>query len=247
MLIHNVPWQYVLYLWLKAEVAFVAVMLLSLISGYLNWWVPFTAVFLAIGFYFIIWLIPTMLNLSRSYFTLMALHFPIHILVTIITFALHHMSSGLIGASGPLAPTFTDALYFSVTTFTTLGYGDLQPLPEMRLATSVEALAGMISVSIAVAMIWLWCQEHLIPKEMALMDGNRFHKKSLTPGRLRIRTITGKERKIKDWHPTPEPGEVFRYDSRLQEWLEVHPDEELPENTQVIDAKQRKRPKQRPS
>ena len=217
-------------------------MVLSLISGFFNWWVLSTTTFLAIGFFIIIQLIPTLLNLSRSYFKWLVWLILIQILVTIYAFALHHMSAGLIGPSGLVAPTFTDALYFSVTTFTTLGYGDLQPIPEMRLATSVEAFAGMISVAIAVAVIWLWCQENLVSKDMAFMDGNRVHTKTMTLGRLRIRTITGKERKLKDWRPTPEPGEVFRYDSRLQEWRELHPDEDLPENTQVMYAKKRRDP-----
>ena len=39
---------------------------------YFNWWVLFTAIFLAIGFSIIIQLIPTMLNLSRSFFTFLA-------------------------------------------------------------------------------------------------------------------------------------------------------------------------------
>ena len=247
MLVHNVPWQAVLYVALRAVTYFAVAMFLSLISGFFNWWVLFTAIFLAIGFFIIIQLIPTMLNLSRSYHKVIAWLMLIQIFVTIIAFALHHMSAGLIGPSGTSAPTFADALYFSVTTFTTLGYGDLKPIPEMRLATSVEAFAGMISVAIAVAIIWLWCEEDLIPKEMSLLDANRVHMKTMTLGRLRIRTITGKERKLKDWRPTPQPGEVFRYDDRLQEWREVHPDEELPENTQVIDAKKRRDPDRRPS
>ena len=247
MLVHNVPWQGVLYMMFRVLAWFIVAMFLSLISGFFNWWILCTTIFLAIGFFIIIQLIPTMLNLSRSYFKGIVSLILIQILVTIIAFALHHMSAGLMGPDGPSVPTFTDALYFSVTTFTTLGYGDLQPIPEMRLATSVEAFAGMISVAIAVAIIWLWCQEHLIPKEMSLLDANRVHTKTMTLGRLRIRTITGKERKLKDWRPTPLPGEVFRLDERLQEWVEVHPDEELPENTQVIDAKKRRDPDRQPS
>ena len=234
MLTHNLPWQGVLAYGFVRETVFVAAMLLSVISGYFDWWVPFTVLFLAGGFFIIIQLIPVMLNLSRTYFVFVASNFFVHVSVTIIAFALHHKSAGLIGRLGPVEPSFGDALYFSVTTFTTLGYGDLQPIPAMRLATSIEALAGMISMALFVAMIWLWCQENLVPKEMAFFDGNRRHKRSLSIARMRIRKITGKERPLPDWVPPPQPGERFYYDKQREEWLPVTPDTELPENAFVL-------------
>jgi voltage-gated potassium channel Kch len=36
------------------------------------------------------------------------------------------------------------ALYLSVVTFTTLGYGDLAPRQEFRLVAASEALAGIL-------------------------------------------------------------------------------------------------------
>jgi len=40
-----------------------------------------------------------------------------------------------------------DYLYFSMVTFTTLGYGDLKPLGYMRLVASSEAIVGMILIA----------------------------------------------------------------------------------------------------
>jgi voltage-gated potassium channel Kch len=40
--------------------------------------------------------------------------------------------------------TFKDALYFSIVTFTTLGYGDVVPKPPFRILAASEALAGLI-------------------------------------------------------------------------------------------------------
>ena len=234
MLTHGTPWQAVLGHVAEMSIVFFIAMLLSLTSGYYNWWILYTVIFFAVGLIIIIRLIPTMLNLSRSYFTFIASLYLFQILVTIITFALHHKAAGLIGPEGRFDPGYRDALYFSVTTFTTLGYGDLQPLPEMRLATSVEALTGMISVALAIPIIWLWCKENLIDKDMAFFDGYRRHKKSLQISRIRVRTITGKERRLKDWRPTPQIGESYYYDKQHKEWLEVTPDMELPVNTLVI-------------
>lgn len=158
----------------------------------------------------------------------------IHISITIFSFALHYHSSGLLGAKGEFSPSLYESLYFSMTTFTTLGYGDIQPLPNYRLTTSLEALSGMVSMALGSSMIWLWCQENMIPKEMAFFDGNRRHKKELGVTRIRIRTITGEERALKDWCLPANHGESYYYDDQRQEWVLVTEETELPENALVM-------------
>ena len=237
MLHHGMPWQVALGTALMSTIIFIGVMLLSLISGYFGWYSIFTAAFLLAGFFVITSLLPLLLNLSRSFFWLVFGLLVIHIVVTIFSFALHYQSSGLLGGGGKFIPSFYDALYFSVTTFTTLGYGDMQPLPNHRLTTSVEALSGMVSMAIGASLIWLWCQENLVPKEMTFFDGNRRLKTDLGVTRVRIRTITGKEREMKDWRLPPEEGESYYYDDRLQEWLIVTDETELPENVLVMGLK----------
>ena len=46
-----------------------------------------------------------------------------------------------------------DRLYFSVVTFTTLGYGDIQPTIEFRLVAAFQALLGFLFVPIIIAEI----------------------------------------------------------------------------------------------
>ena len=238
MLKHGVPWQAILGVVFVLTISFVLAMSLGLLSGYFNWHPVLTAICLLLGFLIIIALIPTLLNLSRSYFLFILLLFIVHVCVSIISFALHYKSSGLIISGNIEKVTFYDSLYFSITTFTTLGYGDFQPLPGNRLTTSIEALLGMFSMAIGASIIWLWCQENLLPKEMAFFDGNRRHKKDLSITRMRIRTITGKERNLKDWVLPPEEGDSFYYDKTRQEWVKINNDiKELPENTLVIGFK----------
>jgi voltage-gated potassium channel len=57
------------------------------------------------------------------------------------------------GTSGqPELQTFREYLYFSYTTLTTLGYGDMTPqLPFSRLLTSFESMIGPIYLAIMVA------------------------------------------------------------------------------------------------
>jgi len=86
----------------------------------------------------------------------------------------------------------------------------------------------MVSMAIGTALIWFWCQENMIPKEMALFDGNRRHKTQLGVTRNRIRTLTGKERDLKDWYPPPDVGEQYYYDEKRQEWRKVTKKTDLP-------------------
>lgn len=52
----------------------------------------------------------------------------------------------------PALHTFRDYLYFSYTTLTTLGYGDMTPqVPFARFLTSIEAIIGPIYLAIVVA------------------------------------------------------------------------------------------------
>ncbi len=45
-------------------------------------------------------------------------------------------------------PTFRNALYFSIVTFTTLGYGDLTATKDFQLFASSEALVGLILIGL---------------------------------------------------------------------------------------------------
>lgn len=234
MLSHGLPWQAVLGDALIKVILFLIAMFLCLLSGFFGWYSIITAIFLLFGFSIIIFLLPLLLNLSRSYFWLVSAMLLFHIAITIFSFALHYKSFGLAGPNGKFTPSLYEAIYFSITTFTTLGYGDFQPLPGNRLTTSFEALSGMISMAIGASFIWLWCQENMIPKEMAFFDGNRRHKRSLSVSRIRIRSITGKERNLKNWVLPPKQNERFFYDEERQEWIQVAEDTELPENSLVI-------------
>ncbi len=60
--------------------------------------------------------------------------------------------------------SYWDAVYFSATTWTTLGYGDISPTGAMRLLTSLEALTGLASLAVFASVIWLYCEHRLTPR-----------------------------------------------------------------------------------
>lgn len=65
------------------------------------------------------------------------------IVAGLIVIALWAVLYDILDAAGDAASSFGTYLYFSVVTFTTLGYGDLQPTPGLaRLLAGTEALLG---------------------------------------------------------------------------------------------------------
>jgi hypothetical protein len=81
--------------------------------------------------------------------------FPIWLLITgivaqiaayVSAFALYFSFVGLV--QSPDGVDLTTGFYFSVVTWTTLGYGDLQPLPEDRLVAAFAAFMGYFYMAI---------------------------------------------------------------------------------------------------
>lgn len=60
-----------------------------------------------------------------------------------------------LAAGGRTDNSFADALYFSITSYTTLGIGDLYPTGAIRLLSGVEALSGLVMVGWTASMTYL--------------------------------------------------------------------------------------------
>ena len=52
-----------------------------------------------------------------------------------------------------------DAFYFSITSYTTLGIGDLVPIGAMRIISGVEALNGLVMVGWTASMTYLYMEK----------------------------------------------------------------------------------------
>ena len=57
--------------------------------------------------------------------------------------------------SGP-----TDVLYFSLITYTSLGYGDIAPLGPARLLAGIESLIGLGLIAWSASFTYLEMQHH---------------------------------------------------------------------------------------
>jgi hypothetical protein len=59
--------------------------------------------------------------------------------------ALHHAGIGTL--LGQLRTSSLTFLYFSAETYTSLGFGDVYPVGDMRLVAGIEALTGLLMIS----------------------------------------------------------------------------------------------------
>lgn len=83
-------------------------------------------------------------------FVLLALN----LAILILTFAWIHSEIGLMDVSGPAprpSKELGDAIYFSIVTSTTLGYGDFIPLGPGRPVAAIQALTGYLILGILVS------------------------------------------------------------------------------------------------
>lgn len=222
-----------------ALLSFVGSIAACVLFSWLGGHYTISCVFLLIGFVITVGTLPLLLNLSRSYFLIGFVMLITLVISAIFSFAFHYMHGGLICSSGLLNYDFKDSLYFSFTTFTTLGYGDITPTKHLQLATSIQALSGLMFVAVLASFIWLWCQENMIPKEMAFFDGNRRHKKDISVHRMRIRTILGNERELKDYVVPLRRGFAYRYDDERQEWVEHDPSEDVSDGSLILTSMQK--------
>lgn len=74
------------------------------------------------------------------------------VLMLIVGFAGFYRFAGIVDASSRnVTSNPIDCLYFSIVTFTTLGYGDFYPVPEARLIAAFEAIIGYVSLAALIA------------------------------------------------------------------------------------------------
>jgi len=73
--------------------------------------------------------------------------------VIIVVFAIEYKSAGLLYGVDNTSHDPLDALYFSIVTWTTLGYGDFQPTEAIRFFAAIEALLGTLLMPLCLASV----------------------------------------------------------------------------------------------
>jgi hypothetical protein len=152
-------------IWFYFLVAAAAV--LAAVSRWAPWLIYVNAVVLLALLGLQIVILPHYLNRSRNFYGLLLRRQFFFVFYSGFIYGFHFYFGGLFGPDKSRG-TILDGIYFSFTTWTTLGYGDFVTAPSMRLATSIEALTGVFSIAVLTATIWFYCSERLKPRSADL-------------------------------------------------------------------------------
>ena len=63
------------------------------------------------------------------------------------------------GLTGSFNGSLMDCVYFSFTTFTTLGFGDIQPTGDLRFLTGIESLTGLVLITWTASFLFVEMQK----------------------------------------------------------------------------------------
>lgn len=74
-------------------------------------------------------------------------------LATIAHFAVLYRWLGIRDSSGVISVSYAEAFYFSVVTWTTLGYGDFVPVGHTRWVVIIQVLAGYVLMALLIAVL----------------------------------------------------------------------------------------------
>jgi hypothetical protein len=72
-----------------------------------------------------------------------------------LSFYLMHNAEGWGHLQGQFEGTLHDCVYFSFTTYTTLGFGDIQPIGDLRYLTGLESLTGLVLITWTASFLYL--------------------------------------------------------------------------------------------
>ena len=82
--------------------------------------------------------------------------------VWVFAFAYYYMSShtGWGGFKGNFSGSLMDCVYFSFTTFTSLGFGDIEPIGHLRFLTGIESLTGLVLITWTASFLYIEMQRY---------------------------------------------------------------------------------------
>ncbi|MCP5367997.1 MAG: two pore domain potassium channel family protein [Hyphomicrobiales bacterium] len=77
-----------------------------------------------------------------------------------LAYFLMNRAAGWGNLSGNIDGGLMDCGYFSFTVFTTLGFGDIEPLGHLRYLTGIESLTGLVLISWSASFLFYEMQRH---------------------------------------------------------------------------------------
>jgi hypothetical protein len=77
-----------------------------------------------------------------------------------LAYYLMHKAEGQGHFEGNFDGSLADSVYFSFTTLTTLDFGDIQPIGELRYLTGIEALTGLVLITWTASFLFIGMQNY---------------------------------------------------------------------------------------
>ncbi len=84
----------------------------------------------------------------------------IEVWVFAIAYYLMHHAADYGTLSGAFSGYLIDCVYYSFTTYTTLGFGDIVPSDNIRYLTGIESLTGLVLISWTASFLYLEMQRY---------------------------------------------------------------------------------------
>lgn len=105
------------------------------------------------------WMIPHRMRIVVGVFGALFAHL---LEITIFATAYYHINRlpGWGRLQGNFDGSFLDCLYFSSTVYTTLGFGDIEPIGYLRYLTGVESLTGLVLITWTASFLFVEMQRY---------------------------------------------------------------------------------------
>jgi len=139
----------------------VCTIILALAFGHVIWICYLNSFFILFMMAILVWAIPLNMNWSRNLYSHLLKRILAFLLLSIFVYAIEFWKIGINEKNGNTIYSFINSVYFSLTTWTTLGYSDFYPVPEGRLLAAIEAITGLLSIPLTASMIWLYCEQRM--------------------------------------------------------------------------------------
>lgn len=84
----------------------------------------------------------------------------IEIVVFAVAYYYLHQAEGWGNLRGNFDGSMMDCIYYSFTTFTTLGFGDIEPFGDIRYLTGLESLTGLVMITWTASFLYYEMQRY---------------------------------------------------------------------------------------
>jgi len=84
----------------------------------------------------------------------------VEIWIFALVYYFQHHADNQASLEGTFDGSLIDAAYFSITTYTTVGFGDIQPIGDLRFLAGIESLVGLLLITWTASFIFIEMQRH---------------------------------------------------------------------------------------